>query len=47
MLATPSSRRLLVVDPLEECHQIMPELQAMGWEMEFATLATADRKSVV
>ena len=45
MLATPSSRRLLVIDPYKECHQIMPELHAMGWEMEFATLATTSERS--
>ena len=37
--------RLLVIDPYKECHQIMPELHAMGWEMEFATLATASEHS--
>ncbi len=45
MLATPSSRRLLVIDPHKECHNIMPELQSLGWEMEFASLATANDHS--
>lgn len=34
MFALSSPRRLLVVDPCEECHPLLPELQSIGWSVD-------------
>ncbi|MCU9951505.1 sigma-54-dependent transcriptional regulator [Pseudomonas solani] len=31
---TPSTRRVLMIDPCEECRQLLPRLQASGWTVE-------------
>ena len=44
MLELPVSRRLLVVDPCDDCHQIVPGLRHIGWEVDSCELdAVIDR----
>ncbi|GAC1029647.1 sigma-54 dependent transcriptional regulator [Pseudomonas sp. No.21] len=31
---TPTARRVLMIDPCEECRQLLPRLQASGWTVE-------------
>ncbi|MEC4167977.1 MULTISPECIES: sigma 54-interacting transcriptional regulator [unclassified Pseudomonas] len=39
MLTMSSPRRLLVVDPCEDCHEILPGLRTIGWSVDSCTLA--------
>ncbi|MDZ5602702.1 sigma-54 dependent transcriptional regulator [Pseudomonas sp. RP23018S] len=34
-------RRLLIVDPCDDCHRLLPGLRSAGWEVSSSTLATA------
>ena len=44
MLALSASRRLLVVDPCDDCHQIVPGLRNIGWDVDSCNLdAVIDR----
>lgn len=44
MVVTPVQRRLLVVDPCDDCHQLLPGLHSAGWEVDSCTLgAVGDR----
>ena len=44
MLALSASRRLLVVDPCDDCHQIVPGLRHIGWDVDSCELdAVIDR----
>ena len=44
MLELPVSRRLLVVDPCDDCHQIVPGLRHIGWDVDSCNLdAVIDR----
>ena len=44
MLELPVSRRLLVVDPCDDCHQIVPGLRNIGWDVDSCNLdAVIDR----
>ena len=44
MLALSASRRLLVVDPCDDCHQIVPGLRHLGWDVDSCELdAVIDR----
>lgn len=44
MLELPVSRRLLVVDPCDDCHQIVPGLRHIGWDVDSCELdAVIDR----
>ena len=44
MLEMSSSRRLLVVDPCDDCHQILPGLRIIGWNVDSCNLdAVFDR----
>ncbi|HKS12644.1 MAG TPA: sigma-54 dependent transcriptional regulator [Pseudomonas sp.] len=41
MLEPASTRRLLIVDPCDDCHRLLPGLQGAGWEVRSATLGSA------
>ena len=41
MLEPAPHRRLLVVDPCDDCHRLLPGLRSIGWEVHSCTLATA------
>jgi DNA-binding NtrC family response regulator len=44
MLVTPALRRLLVVDPCDDCHQLLPGLRSAGWAVDSCALdAVGDR----
>ena len=44
MLEAPALRRLLVVDPCDDCHRLLPGLRTVGWDVDSCTLeAAADR----
>ena len=44
MVVTPALRRLLVVDPCDDCHQLLPGLRAAGWDVDSCALdALGDR----
>lgn len=45
MLAMSSPRRLLVVDPCENCHELLPGLRTIGWAVDNCTLATVVDRS--
>lgn len=36
-----TSRRLLIVDPCDDCHQLIPALRAAGWIVDSSTLEAA------
>ncbi|MES2868622.1 MAG: sigma-54 dependent transcriptional regulator [Pseudomonadota bacterium] len=40
MLELSSPRRLLVVDPCDDCHEILPGLRTIGWAVDSCSLAT-------
>ncbi|POA18357.1 Fis family transcriptional regulator [Pseudomonas sp. FW300-N1A1] len=41
MIDTPAVRRLLVVDPCEDCHRLLPGLCDIGWDVDSCTLENA------
>ena len=45
MLTMSSPRRLLVVDPCEDCHEILPGLRTIGWSVDSCTLASVVDRS--
>jgi hypothetical protein len=38
MSVTPAPRRLLVVDPCDDCYALLPGLRAAGWEVDSCAL---------
>lgn len=38
------SRRLLIVDPCDDCHRLLPGLRSVGWEVDSCTLAAASEQ---
>ena len=40
MLTMSSARRLLVVEPCEDCHELLPGLRTLGWAVDSCSLAT-------
>lgn len=45
MLALSSPRRLLVVDPCKDCHELLPSLRTIGWAVDSCTLETVVDRS--
>ncbi|MBF4557710.1 sigma-54-dependent Fis family transcriptional regulator [Pseudomonas sp. p50] len=45
MIETPASRRLLVVDPCDDCHRLLPGLRSLGWDVDSCTLENAGDKT--
>ncbi|KJH75126.1 MULTISPECIES: sigma-54 dependent transcriptional regulator [Pseudomonas] len=45
MNEAPAQRRLLVVDPCDDCHRLLPGLRAVGWDVESCTLENAADKT--
>ncbi|WP_455923348.1 sigma 54-interacting transcriptional regulator [Pseudomonas putida] len=44
MLEMANTRRLLIVDPCDDCHQLLPGLRTVGWEVDSCGLdEAADR----
>ena len=41
MSDAPALRRLLVVDPCDDCHQLLPGLRSVGWDVDSCTLENA------
>ncbi len=41
MIEAPASRRLLVVDPCDDCHRLLPGLRSIGWDVNSCTLEDA------
>jgi DNA-binding NtrC family response regulator len=41
MSEAPASRRLLVVDPCDDCYRLLPGLRAVGWDVDSCTLENA------
>ncbi|WP_459205530.1 sigma-54-dependent transcriptional regulator [Pseudomonas sp. MLB6B] len=41
MLDTASLRRLLIVDPCDDCHRLLPDLLAAGWDVSTSALEQA------
>lgn len=41
MLEAASHRRLLIVDPCDDCHRLLPGLRSVGWEVRSCTLGAA------
>ncbi|UVL01010.1 sigma-54 dependent transcriptional regulator [Pseudomonas sp. B21-048] len=45
MIEAPVLRRLLVVDPCDACHRLLPGLRAVGWDVDSCTLENATERS--
>lgn len=45
MIATPPQRRLLVVDPCDDCHGLLPGLRTAGWEVDSCALEAVGERS--
>lgn len=45
MSEAPALRRLLVVDPCDDCHRLLPGLRAVGWDVDSCTLENAADRS--
>ncbi|KAA0961713.1 sigma-54 dependent transcriptional regulator [Pseudomonas sp. ANT_H12B] len=45
MIEAPALRRLLVVDPCDDCHRLLPGLRAVGWDVDSCTLENAADKT--
>jgi DNA-binding NtrC family response regulator len=41
MIEAPALRRLLVVDPCDDCHRLLPGLREVGWDVDSCTLENA------
>ena len=44
MLEPALSRRLLIVDPCDDCHRLLPGLRSVGWDVDSCTLAAASEQ---
>ena len=45
MIEAPVLRRLLVVDPCDDCHRLLPGLRAVGWDVDSCTLESATERT--
>lgn len=45
MIEAPALRRLLVVDPCDDCHRLLPGLRSVGWDVDSCTLENAGDKT--
>ncbi|WP_283180432.1 MULTISPECIES: sigma-54 dependent transcriptional regulator [unclassified Pseudomonas] len=45
MIEAPALRRLLVVDPCDDCHRLLPVLRAGGWDVDSCTLENVADKT--
>jgi len=45
MTETPALRRLLVVDPCDDCHRLLPGLRTIGWDVDSCTLENASHRT--
>ncbi|EJM03987.1 response regulator with CheY-like receiver, AAA-type ATPase, and DNA-binding domains [Pseudomonas sp. GM102] len=45
MIEAPALRRLLVVDPCDDCHRLLPGLRAVGWDVDSCTLENANERT--
>ncbi|MHC8350666.1 sigma-54 dependent transcriptional regulator [Pseudomonas sp. RT4P38] len=45
MIEVPALRRLLVVDPCDDCHRLLPGLRSVGWDVDSCTLENAGDKT--
>ncbi|SDT00108.1 DNA-binding transcriptional response regulator, NtrC family, contains REC, AAA-type ATPase, and a Fis-type DNA-binding domains [Pseudomonas sp. Z003-0.4C(8344-21)] len=45
MSEAPALRRLLVVDPCDDCHRLLPGLRAVGWDVDSCSLENAAERS--
>jgi len=45
MSEAPASRRLLVVDPCDDCHRLLPGLRAVGWDVDSCNLENASARA--
>src|SRR5438128_4523835 len=45
MIEVPALRRLLVVDPCDDCHRLLPGLRLVGWDVDSCTLELAYDRS--
>ena len=45
MIEAPALRRLLVVDPCDDCHRLLPVLRSVGWDVDSCTLENAADKT--
>lgn len=45
MLEAPVQRRLLVVDPCDDCHRLLPGLRTIGWDVDSCDLDSARERS--
>ncbi|CAI8787619.1 MULTISPECIES: sigma-54 dependent transcriptional regulator [Pseudomonas] len=45
MNEAPASRRLLVVDPCDDCHRLLPGLRSVGWDVDSCSLDNAADRS--
>ena len=41
MLDVAPTRRLLIVDPCDDCHRLLPGLRTVGWDVDSCTLESA------
>ena len=41
MLQPAAQRRLLIVDPCDDCHQLLPGLSSAGWDVDSCVLGAA------
>ncbi|WP_460112462.1 sigma-54 dependent transcriptional regulator [Pseudomonas sp. H3_D04] len=41
MIETPALRRLLVVDPCDDCYRLLPGLRSVGWDVDSCSLENA------
>lgn len=45
MIEAPALRRLLVVDPCDDCHRLLPVLRTVGWDVDSCTLENVADKT--
>jgi DNA-binding NtrC family response regulator len=45
MIEAPALRRLLVVDPCDDCHRLLPGLRSVGWDVDSCSLENAADRS--
>ncbi len=45
MIEAPALRRLLVVDPCDDCHRLLPVLRSVGWDVDSCSLENAGDKT--
>ncbi|MHC8362313.1 sigma-54 dependent transcriptional regulator [Pseudomonas sp. LS2P72] len=45
MIEVPALRRLLVVDPCDDCHRLLPGLRNVGWDVDSCSLENAGDKT--